>query len=432
MILTLIKNSLTRGRGRSLIAVAAVALGASVATAMLAVALGIGDKVNRELRSFGANIEVLPRQRSLPVIAGGVQLQAASVPSFLNEKDLPTLRSIFWAHNLLAFSPFLNLKVTVTREADRSAPPITRNLIGGWIEHELKNDSGESFVTGMRQLSPFWKIDGKWPSSGECLVGSDLAARLKASIGEKITMRYRSAGTLAGVESLTISGITTTGSAEDDSIIAPLEEAQRLARLEGRFDRLEVSALTRPDDEFGKRDPETLSSEDLERWSCTPYARSIARDIEKAVQGSEAHPVLKIAQSEGTILNKVNLLLFLVLIASVIAAILGVSSTMMTTVIQRRAEVGLLRAIGAGRASVSSIFLLEAGIIGLAGGLAGIAIGALLAQFVARTVFASSIEFSGLLVPLMLLMSVVVALTGSAFPLRKALSFEPSIVLRER
>ncbi len=429
MILTLIKNSLTRGRRRSLIAAAAVALGSAVATAMLAVALGIGDKVNRELRSYGANIEVLPRQRSLPVVAGGVQLQASSSATFLNEKDLANLKSIFWSNNLLAFSPFLNLKVSVSRP---NASSVECSLIGAWIDHESKTEFSETSVTGVKQLNPFWRIDGRWPDEGECLAGASLARRTSAKAGDTFVVNHSRLGREPAAASFVISGIVTTGSMEDDGIVARLEDAQKLAGLAGRFDRLEVSALTRPDDEFARRDPEKLAPDDLERWSCTPYARSIARDVEKAIAGSEAHPVLKIAQSEGLLLNKVNLLLLLVLVASVTAAVLGVSSTMMTTVIQRRSEIGLMKAIGAGNGGITAIFLLEAAAIGLAGGIAGVGAGALLSQLVARTVFGSPIEFSTLLVPLMLTLSVVVALVGSAFPLRKALTFEPSIVLRGR
>src|SRR5262245_6658707 len=107
MFFTIVKNSFARKTQRKLIAIAAVALGASVATAMLAVALGVGDKVNRELRSYGANIEALPRHRQLTVNAGGLQVEASGAKEYLRETDISRVKSVFWGNNILALTPFL-------------------------------------------------------------------------------------------------------------------------------------------------------------------------------------------------------------------------------------------------------------------------------------------------------------------------------------
>src|SRR5215467_4257260 len=107
MFTRIVRESLVRKRRRKLMAVAAIALGATVGTAMLAVALGVGDKVNRELRSYGANIEAIPRQRALTVDSGGVQYHAAAPQAYIDESDLPKLKSIFWSNNILSFAPFL-------------------------------------------------------------------------------------------------------------------------------------------------------------------------------------------------------------------------------------------------------------------------------------------------------------------------------------
>jgi len=186
------------------------------------------------------------------------------------------------------------------------------------------------------------------------------------------------------------------------------------------------------EDAFARRDPTTFSPEEYERWSCTPYARSIAHDVERALTNVEAHPVLRISQTEGAVLSKIDLMMLLVALAALTAALLGVASTMTTTVLERKSEIGLLKAIGASNLDVTMIFLAETGLVGMIGGLAGLGLGWGLAQIVARSVFGSAIEISAVLAPMVIVVSIAVAFIGSALPLRRALRFEPSVVLRER
>src|SRR5215470_3335668 len=133
MFIRIVKESLIRKRRRKLVAVASVMLGAAIATAVLGVGLGVGDKINHELRAYGANIEVLPRDRSIQVTSGGIQYQAAAAGNLLNEQDLRKLRSIFWSNNILAFAPFLDVSVRARIPAD-SGNGVQANLIGTWFE----------------------------------------------------------------------------------------------------------------------------------------------------------------------------------------------------------------------------------------------------------------------------------------------------------
>src|SRR5262245_53625611 len=162
MFIRIVKESLIRERRRKLIAAASVALGAGVATAVLAVGLGIGDKVNRELRAYGANIEVLPRDRSVDVTTGGVQFQAVAAGDLLDEQEIPKLRSIFWSNNILALAPFLAVPVKA-EDATRRGGQIEANLLGTWFERNVPGDNGARFAAGVKNLAPWWKIDGRWP-----------------------------------------------------------------------------------------------------------------------------------------------------------------------------------------------------------------------------------------------------------------------------
>lgn len=424
MFVRIVSESLVRKRGRKLIAVAAVALGAAVAAAMLTIALGVGDKVNRELRAYGANIEALPRNRQVAVSVGGIQYQATSPTGYIKETDLPRLKSIFWGNNILAVAPFLHTAAQAVGSA-RPGGPIETALVGTWFDHDLETEEGKKFRAGVRHVSPWWKVNGDWPESGECLAGSSLASRMSVNVGDEIEVRSP-----VGGSRLRVSGVLSTGADEDDQLVAHLGEVQRLFGLDGKMDRVLISALTNPEDDFARSDPEALTPEEFERWSCTPYARSIAYDVSKVLEGSEARPVMRISQTEGALLSRIELMMLLVAIAALAASILGVASTMTTTVLERKSEIALLKAIGAGNTSVTAIFLAEAAVVGATGGLAGLGIGYVVAQLLARSVFSSAIETSGIVAPAVIVISIAVAFAGSALPLRAALRFQPSVVLK--
>src|SRR5262249_17547104 len=107
MFLRLLYQSFRRQQRRKLLAGVALSLGVAVATAMIAVATDIRDKLNRELRSFGANLVVYPEEDTLDVEIGGVNLKPVSSGGYLKETDLPKIKTIFWRHNILGFAPFL-------------------------------------------------------------------------------------------------------------------------------------------------------------------------------------------------------------------------------------------------------------------------------------------------------------------------------------
>src|SRR2546428_10532453 len=113
MFVRMVYESFRRQKRRKLLAGIAVTLGVTVATAMIAVATDIGDKINRELRSYGANLLVTPQEDTLDVEIGGVSLKPPSDGAFLNEADLPKIKSTFWRHNIVGFAPMLPANVNV-------------------------------------------------------------------------------------------------------------------------------------------------------------------------------------------------------------------------------------------------------------------------------------------------------------------------------
>jgi putative ABC transport system permease protein len=214
-------------------------------------------------------------------------------------------------------------------------------------------------------------------------------------------------------------------------VLLPLRWVQDLTHHPGVVDRIDVSALTKPEDDFARRDPKTMSAAEFERWNCTNYVVSIAHEIEQAIPGTQARPVRRIADSEGKILDRIGGLMALITLAALLSAGLTVWSLTATTMMERRGEIAIMQAIGASRANVAALLGVEVSLIGLAGGVLGAVTGVELAKFVGQSVFHDAIEVSPILPLLIVIAAVVVALAGASQPVRRAVNLEPAIVLRE-
>lgn len=425
-----------RRHPRKLLSVLAVTLGIVVTTTVATIALDVGDRVSRELRSFGANISVTPAADSLPVAVGGVEYKPQGTgDTFLAEADLVKLKRIFWRNNIVAFAPFLDVPVTV-----RGRPAV---LIGSWFEKAIKVDKVEVFRTGLKSLHPAWKVQGQWPSDqgpAGWLVGERLARALDLRLGRTIAVGVAAGSSQASssraalkgkpTTELPVLGILETGGPEDDQLFAPLEVVQNLAGLSGKTRRVEVSALTKPEDAFARSDVTKLGPEDFERWYCSPYVSSIAYQIQQAIPGAAAQPVYQVAETEGKILGRVGVLMAILTAAALITAVLAVASMMLANVLERRVEIGLFKSLGATDTRVLMIFLIEACFIGLVGGVAGYFGGSLLAGRLSVAVFGRPTSAHWIILPSAIALALIVALVGSALPLRRGLKFSPALVLR--
>jgi putative ABC transport system permease protein len=418
MFARLVYESFRRQKRRKLLAGAAITLGVTVATAMIAVATDIGDKINRELRTIGANLLVTPQEDTLDVEIGGVNLKPPSDGAFLNEADLPKIKSTFWHNNITGFAPML--PVNVTLERDGKTENLT--LLGTYFAKPIAFGK-EEFATGVRTTHPWWKVSGAWPndSSRDVLLGERLAARLSAKPGDEVALSGRQ---------LHVSGILSTGGIEDDQIVAPISLAQGILGKPGAVRRVYVSALTKPEDALARRDPKSMSGPIYDRWYCSPYPQSIAFQLQEAIPHSHAEQIRQVAQNEGAVLTRIEGLIFLITLAALLASALAVSAAMATVIFERRAEVGLMKALGAGRLAVASVFFAEATLLALIGGVVGFAAGGMLARQIGRSIFNSQISIPPVLFPVILAIAVIVTFAGSAAAIQNAVRLDPVFALR--
>lgn len=404
---------------------AALALGMAVATATLEVALDVGDRLEREFRSLGANLLVTPASDTLPLEIGGVDYRPVNAGAYLPEGDLGKLKTIFWRNNIIGFAPFLDVPVTIASTGSQGDSQA--ELIGTWYSHLVTVPDGSTFITGISTTDPTWRVDGRWFSdaSEEAVAGAFFARRFGLRPGSQVKID-------AGGRShtLTITGIVSTGGREDSSILAPLTIAQDLSSRPGQYRSLMVSALTKPADAFSERDPSTMTPVEYDRWYCSPYISSISHQIQQQLPGVDVRAIRQVAEGEGRILTRVSGLMWIVTFAALFAAALAVGATSATTVLERRSEIGLMKALGASRRAVGAFFAAEQLLLALAGGALGYVIGVVLARALGLGIFGVVPVLRWILLPIVLVLAAVVALLGSLLPLGRASRVDPAPVLR--
>ncbi len=305
MFVRLVYESFRRQKRRKLLAGVAITLGVGVATAMIAVATDIGDKISRELRSYGANLVVTPQEDTLDLQIGGVDLKPPSDGAYLNEADLPKIKGTFWRHNIVGFSPMLPVNVSL-------GPTQNVGLLGTYFSKPMRFGT-DDFTTGVRITHPWWKVQGAWPKdeSSDVLLGERLASRLNLKTGDQ---------TEISGQPHNVAGILSTGGAEDDQIVAPLSLAQQILGKPGAVRRIYVSALTKPEDALARRDPKSMNPELFDRWYCSPYVQSIAYQLQEAIPHSHAEQIRQVAQNEGAVLGRIKGLMLLITFAALLAS----------------------------------------------------------------------------------------------------------------
>lgn len=430
MFMRMVRGTLFRQKSKMLMIALTVALGASLATGLINVMLGVGDKINEELKAYGANINVVPKEASLLGELYGQQENTETSTAFLKEEDLPKLKTIFWAHNIVDFTPYLN---TVVEAKTTDGKELTFKAIGTWFEREVHAPSGEVFMTGMKRLKSWWEVEGEWITDGEkeaIMMGQLLADKLSLKEGDSIEL-----GGQKNNKKYKIAAIYNAGSAEDEAIYMSLGEAQYLSGHDGKLTRVEVSALTTPDNDLARKaakNPLSLTIKEWETWYCTAYVSAICYQIQQVMEDSVAKPIRQVAESEGAILQKTQYLMLLITILSMMGSAMGIANLVTSSVMERSSEIGLLKAIGASNGRVVGIILTEIMLTGLIGGVGGYFAGLGFAQLIAHSVFGSGLVISGIAIPLVSIMVVIVILIGSLPAIRYLLSLDPAAVLHGR
>ncbi|OHE55727.1 MAG: hypothetical protein A3K61_02240 [Thaumarchaeota archaeon RBG_16_49_8] len=347
--------------------------------------MGVEEAAERELRGYGANILVTPRDAVLQVGSGDLGFGSVAGGRRLSEDSLTAIENIVPKDSLVGVTPYLFSIANVG-----SSPAV----VAGTRLDEV------------RKVNPWWSVEGEWiedqDSITEVMVGKNLAVNLGAKQDDVLTISRGD-----NKMQVKIVGVVSTGGSEDNQIIGTLRLAQTLAGEPDSVHMVWVSVLAQGDD--------------LER---------VAQMIEKQVPGGEAKTVSQLAQSEEVVLSRMQFITILVTFLVLSASGLGVMCTMSTSVMERRREIGLLKALGAEDRRISLLYLTEASLIGLAGGAAGYIVGTVLAALIGLQIYGAMLPPQPSVLLITVLISLGLVLAASIVPVRSALRVESAVVLK--
>lgn len=416
-------GALTRRRSRFLIALTSVIIGAAVVSGISSVYFDITNKMSRELRSYGANLVVLPATPGRNT-------------NFLLSKFQKLLKNIS-REKLVGAAPYLYSTADVISETR-----FQRVVVAGTSFNQAK------------KVSPYWKVDGELPENKQAaLIGIEVAEKLDLKPGDLIAIKPASGKVLEtstnppclschqnalnspkmqslrwadlkqctschqphplaisgeSRSSFRVAGIVSTGGTEDNQIFIVLERAQVL---------------------FGQ--PKKISAAYLSVIGQTEEIEQLARSIRKREPALSPRPIKRISESEGHILFKVGSLLQLIVAMILFSTALCVAITTIAVTLERRREIGLKKALGADDRDIVIEFIGEGVLLGSIGSTIGWVAGFLFAQWIGQTVFKSAISLRLITIPLTLAVSITVTGLASLAPVRIATRINPAIVLKE-
>lgn len=416
MFAQILGKSIIKRKSRIAIAIISVMIGAAIATALLSVSLDVGEKVGLEFRKYGANLMVIPKSDTISVGFPGVNVGSVTDQRHINESDLWKIKTIFWRNNVKGFTPFLYQVVSVD-------DGITRHdvvLVGTYfnqtilIQQPYSPQDNPVFVTGIETINSWWTVEGSWISdqndTTSAMIGKKVAETLNLSIGDSFTIyydEYIGDATDETNHALTVVGIIETEGYEDDQIFVNLHVAQTLTNRPLKVHTVQVSALCN---------------------ACP--VEDFAMEIEEVIPYVQGKTLRQLAYAEMGVLAKVENMMILITIIALIASAVGVMTTMMTSVIERQKEIGLMKSIGAENRKIIALFYSEAAIIGVLGGILGYIVGFFISQVIGTNSFSTTITPRLEIILITVAISVVVSFLASVVPIRRAVTIEPAVVLR--
>ena len=360
------------------IALLAIAIGATILSGLVTIYIDVPRQMGAQFRNYGANM----------IFTGG---QAG-----MTKEKVEEAISYIPSEMLVGAAPY---RYDTVRINDRPVMAAATDM------------------EQAKKTSPFWSVDGKWPGSGgEIMIGKNVAATYNLKPGKRMTCTYapdteESDGQedviLDNYMDYTVVGILDTGGNEEDYVYMLTEDMEELTGEETVYDVCELSV--------------SAQSGGLD---------DIAKSISDNVDGVSARLVKKVTQSETTVLSKLQALVLLVTIVVLALTMICVTTTMTAVVAERRKEIGLRKALGAGNASIVSEFMGEGLILGAVGGLLGAVLGFIFAQAVSMNVFNSSITLMPGLIPVTIAASVMITGIACMIPIKSATDVDPALVLK--
>ncbi len=258
---------------------------------------------------------------------------------------------------------------------------------------------GGTYLEAFAQLNSWWAVRNTNMADGTALIGSRAAAQLSPS-GESILISFRN-------KSIEVrpKAIFNSGSEDDSRIYLDIAEFRKLADIP----------------------PQTV----LVRVEGRPQEiQSMIAQLSASLPDVEVKPVRQITQAQTAVVGKTRAVVLAASAVIVVLIMLCMAATFTSTVLERRKDFAVMKALGASNKTVSFLFAAEAALLALGGAVAGFIAGSSIAYWIGRANFdAAILPQPALLLPV-LLGSILLALLASTAPLRRLQQIQPAGILR--
>lgn len=414
MFATMLFGAVFRRKSRALMAVVATLVGAATLFCLAAICIVVPQQMSDEMRAYGANIIVTP--------LAGEWKNGIDRAMVLHTNDMVL------AKGAMRFATYRYENVRIN-----AAPYVLAGVD----------------VSAVKSLNKHWNVDGAWSSSGNVMVGRDVASAMGLKIGSRIAIAYRAGDNSSDSDSLAqksqgnqagnqtdnqtdkssqnklvegrvstdimdthgttfrVCGILDTGDAEDSMLYATNADLRALTGVKRGADVIAYS-------------------------SSAPNVDAVVRSInDMTSMRVRAQQVTKVTAADTGIIAMLRSLFWIVSLVVLALMMVGVSTTISSIVQQRRNEIGLRKALGASAKSIGIEFTAESGLYGFIGGIAGTAVGYGFARLLASMVFARDLSVNWWLVVFSIVFSVAASCVAALPPVLRASKIDPAIVLRE-
>jgi putative ABC transport system permease protein len=387
-------RSLVVRRPQAALAVVSLLVGAAVASMLLNLYGDVHRKMTQEFRSYGANVILGSR--------AAASAGPASLAGLIDAAAFGRLASMPSAVKGLVAAPVLYVVARISRAPADPRLPSFENVVA----------VGTDFAD-FRRLAPGWRVEAGGKEGdldpGGCAVGAHLAERLHLEPGDTVEMGVAQPGPddQAKQETFRVKLVVATGASEDDQIFVPLEDLQRLAGVAGKISLIEMNIPG-----------ETAGIENAIHRLATAFPTL------------EVRPVRQIVYSQGKALETIRELLISLMLLILLIIALCVMATMTAIVLERRKDIAVMKALGASNREVTRLFLTEGATLGLIGGLAGFAVGGILASIVAEHLFGVSLDLVWWTLPIVCFATALLAVLATLFPVGMMRRIQPATALK--
>ena len=418
MFITMLFSAVFRRKSRALMAVIATLVGAATLFCLAAICLVVPQQMSDEMRAYGANIIVTPLE--------GEWKNGIDRAMVLHTNDM-----------------------VLAKGAMRSATYRYENVRINAAPYVLAGID----VRSVKSLNKHWNVDGSWPSSGNVMVGRDVASSMGLKIGSRIAIAYRSSDNTDGSHKPAEKSESKSASkSANKSANQSAQNSSQQKLVEGRIstDIMDTHGTTFRVcgilDTGGAEDSmlyalnadvNTLTgvkrgADVIAYSSSAPSVDAVVRSInDMTSMRVRAQQVTKVTAADTGIVTMLRSLFWIVSLVVLVLMMVGVSTTISSIVQQRRNEIGLRKALGASAKSIGVEFTAEAGLYGFVGGVAGTAVGYVFARLLAAMVFARDLGVNWWLVAFSVAFSIIASCVAALPPVLRASKIDPAIVLRE-